>query len=215
MVARRRGRRGHRGSRVDRGDGRLGDPDAAGAGGARRHRGHRSVDAGALGDLGWFGVQEIPGPAGLAPATRSPGPDRLSALVAASRSSDEHRGHGRDHHTAGSGQRAEPGLRPRQRRAGLVEAELAHLAASPLDLTATIGGRQEDGRRRRDPGRAAARPRERARRARRTRRRRDAQAAVQGRERGRAGLAGDVLRRPRRDHPQGGRPAGRPVACTG
>ena len=95
-------------------------------------------------------------------------------------------------------------------RAG-IEAELAHLARQPARPDRHHRRSQDDGRRRRDPGGAAARPRERARRAQELH---EARRPGGRARRGRRGprLAGDVLRRPRRDHPQGGRPARRPVA---
>ena len=96
-------------------------------------------------------------------------------------------------------------------RAG-IEAELAHAAAAgPIDLTATIGGRKVMG------GGAeieVVQPHEHKSvlGVLKNSTKRDAQAAVQGRERGGAGLARAVVRRPRLDPAQGSRPAGRPVA---
>ena len=61
-------------------------------------------------------------------------------------------------------------------------------------------------------GRAAARPPARARHPARTPRRRDAEAAIKAAQDAAPGWRAMSVRRPRRDHPQGRRPAGRPVA---
>ena len=92
-----------------------------------------------------------------------------------------------------------------------VESKIKELAASPAELTMTIGGQQRMGGAERIAVVAAAQPRARPRPPRQRHRGRRGRGHRRGR-RGGAGLAGDVLRRPGGDLPQGRRPAGRPVA---
>ena len=92
-----------------------------------------------------------------------------------------------------------------------VEAELAHLAAAPGRPDRHHRRPEEDGRRRRDRGRPAARAQGRARRAQELHQARRA-GGRQGRGRRGPRLACAVLRGPRLDHPQGRRPARRSVA---
>ena len=92
-----------------------------------------------------------------------------------------------------------------------LEAELVRLQESPLELTATIGGEQVAG------GGAeidVVQPHAHATvlGTMRNSTRADAQRAVDAATEAAPHLAGAALRRARRDHPQGGRPAQRPVA---
>ena len=121
------------------------------------------------------------------------------------------RWHGRDHLPAGSHQRAQPDLRPRQPGAGGAGGRARGLEAKQHDLPRYIGGREANGRRRRDQGRAAARPRSTCSgsRSNSTQGRRGRRQRGPG---GGAGVASDALRRALRDHPQGRRPARRAVA---
>ena len=96
-------------------------------------------------DLAWYATQEID--------------DLLAWSSEPLRRSADASAHGRDHLPAGSRQRAEPDLRPRQPRAGgAARRSSTKLERQQHDLRAHIGGRAQGRRRRRDQGRPAARP---------------------------------------------------------
>ncbi len=119
--------------------------------------------------------------------------------------------HGRSLDCSHPRERAQSRLRPRQRRASRAGAEAGRAAEGRGRADGHGRRHPPDGEGRGARRRPAAQPPEPARRHAGSDGRRR-QGRDQGRGRGRTGVAGDVVRGPRVDHPQGGRPAGRPMA---
>ncbi len=148
-----------------------------------------------------------PGPTTTWRGTPSPRSRWCSAACEVRRATEYSRPHGRDHHPARPGQRAQPQLRARHARARRADRG-AGAAGAPPALAAGLRQRPAAQRRRRgDQGRAAARPPARARRdeelhdpRRRGRR--------QGRARRGADVAGDAVRR------ASARSSSRPPTCS-